>query len=290
MTEDATKTTNILDLVNKTVELPTIPDVLLNLNKVIADPDASSVNVADVVSKDPAIATNVLRLVNSAYFGLSVRVSAVSTAVSIMGFRMTKKVALKAAVFSVFGKKKEKMPHFDPGSFWQHSIFTGVAARAIGRASSRFADADAEDLYICGLLHDIGKIILHETVPDRYAEMLAQAASTGRPELEVESDVLGFTHADVGSVLAIKWLLPEDLTIAIRYHHSPGQDPFHQSLSSLIHLADHLAWSAGNGSTMGTTPPQLDLDVYDQVGVDARQVEDLLPQIREDYELLKMPW
>jgi HD-like signal output (HDOD) protein len=290
MTEDATKTTNILDLVNKTVELPTIPDVLIKLNKVIADPDASAEHVASEVSKDPAIATNVLRLVNSAYFGLPVRVSAVSTAVSIMGFRMTKKVALKAAVFSVFGAQKDKLPHFDPEKFWMHSTFTGVAARSIGKVSPRFQAADSEDLYICGLLHDIGKIILHETMRDRYADALAQAAASGRPELEVEGDVLGFNHADVGSVLAIKWFLPEDLTIAIRYHHAPGQDPFHQSLSSLIHLADHLAWSSGNSSTKGTTPPEFDLAVYDQVGVDARQIEDILPQIREDFELLKMPW
>ena len=120
--------------------------------------------------------------------------------------------------------------------------------------------------------------------------MLAQAASTGRPELDVETEHFGFNHADVGSVLAIKWLLPEDLTIAIRYHHDPAQDPFHKSLSSLIHLADHLAWSAGNPSTQGTVPPQLDFDVYERVGVDAVQVEELLPQIREDFQLVQMPW
>jgi HD-like signal output (HDOD) protein len=129
-----------------------------------------------------------------------------------------------------------------------------------------------------------------ESATARYFAALRQAASTRRPELELETELLGFNHADVGSVLAIKWFLPEDLTIPIRYHHAPGQDPFHKSLSSLIHLADHLAWSAGHPSTRGTPPPQLDVEVYEQVGVEARQVEDLLPEIREEFTTVHLPW
>ena len=128
--ESAVKSTNVLDLVNKTVELPTMPEVLVRLNHVIADPDISADGVAQVIAKGPAIATNVLRLVNSAYFGLQVRVSSVTTAVAIMGFRMTKKVALKAAVFSVFGQRQSKQPNFDPAAFWRHAA-EGIGARAL---------------------------------------------------------------------------------------------------------------------------------------------------------------
>jgi len=282
--------TNILSLVNSTIELPTMPEVLIKLNDVMAKPQTSSDDVAAVVSKDPAVATNVLRIVNSAYYGLQVRVSSVNLAVSVMGFNMTKKVALKAAVFSVFARRRERIQHFDPAAFWKHAIFTGVAARVLGSNSSEFADAQAEDLYICGLLHDIGKIILLEKMGPRYLSVLARSAQTQRLELAVENDELGFSHADVGSVLAIKWFLPEDLAIAIRYHHSPSRDPFHRSLSSLIHLADHIAWSAGNPSTIGTPLPQLDHEVYGQVGLDSRQVEDLLPDIQEDFRASEMPW
>jgi HD-like signal output (HDOD) protein len=106
----------------------------------------------------------------------------------------------------------------------------------------------------------------------------------------VESDVFGFTHADVGSVLGVKWFLPEDLTIAIRYHHDPAKDPFHRSLSSLIHLADHLASANGFASTRGINPPELQHEVYDQIGLDPQQVEELLPRIREDFESTGQPW
>jgi len=282
--------TNILSLVNNTIELPTMPEVLLKLNEVMADPDTSSDDVAKVVSKDPAVATNILRIVNSAYYGLQVRVSSVSLAISVMGFNMTKKVALKAAVFSVFGKRRDKIQHFDTLLFWRHSIFTGTAARVLAAHSAVFAETHAEDLYIAGLLHDIGKIILMEKAAPRYLAMLRRSVQLGRSEIEVEQEDFGFTHSDVGSVLAIKWFLPEDLAIAIRYHHAPSRDPFHRSLSSLIHLADQLAWRAGNPSTVGTMLAGLDHEVYDQIGLDPARVEELLPMVQEDFASSELPW
>lgn len=290
MAQQTGQSSNILGLVNNTIELPTMPEVLLKLNEVVANADASAADVANVVSKDPAVSTNILRIVNSAYYGLQVRVSSVSLAVSVMGFNMTKKVALKAAVFSAFGKRREKIQHFDPLAFWKHAIWTGVAARALAAQSKAFADVHPEDIYIAGLLHDIGKIILMEKAAPRYLAMLRRAVQEKRPETEIEIDDFGFTHADVGSVLAIKWSLPEDLAIAIRYHHTPSRDPFHRSLSSLIHLADQLAWRAGSPSTVGTTLSGLDHEVYDHIGIDPARVEELLPQIQEDFAASELPW
>jgi HD-like signal output (HDOD) protein len=120
--------------------------------------------------------------------------------------------------------------------------------------------------------------------------MLRKSAQLQRPETEVELEEWGFTHADVGSVLAIRWCLPEDLAIAIRYHHSPSKDPFHRSLSSLIHLADQVAWQAGCPSTVGTTQPTLQAEVYAHTGLDAAKVASMLPQIREDFAATERPW
>jgi len=290
MSESTTSSTNILSLVNSTIDLPTMPEVLIKLNEVMANPDTAAADVAKVVSADPAVSTNILRIVNSAYYGLQVRVSSVSLAISVMGFNMTKKVALKAAVFSAFGKRREKIQHFDPSAFWKHAVFAGVASRVLATSSDKFADMHPEDAYIAGLLHDIGKIILMEKSAPKYLAMLRKSVQQGRSEFEVELEDFGFTHADVGSVLAIKWSLPEDLAIAIRYHHAPARDPFHRSLSSLIHLADQLAWRAQMPSTIGTSVAPVDHDVYDQVGLSPEQIEELLPQIHDDFAASEMPW
>ncbi len=122
MTQGVADSSSILKLVNKTLELPTLPEVLIKLNQIIAEPESTADDVAKVISTDPAVSTNILRIVNSAYYGLQVRVSSINLAVSIMGFSMTKKVALKAAVFSMFARRKQnKCKHFDPAAFWKHS-------------------------------------------------------------------------------------------------------------------------------------------------------------------------
>jgi HD-like signal output (HDOD) protein len=196
-------------------------------------------------------------------------------------------------VFSVFGGKKKKrkeVPQFDPMQFWHHANFAGVAAREVGTACGRFGDLQPDDLYICGLLHDIGKIILLEKAPDAYAAVLAEAEKRGRSDTEIEKEKLGFTHADVGSVLAIKWFLPEDLTIAIRYHHAPEKDPFDHSLSSLIHLADHLAWSAGSPSTRGLVSPSFRHDVFEALRLEPKDVDQMLPAIEEKFRAMGLPF
>ncbi len=273
----------ILEVVNKTLKLPTIPTVLLKLNEVVNDPDSSAEDVAKVISCDPSITTNILRIVNSAYYGLQVRVSSINLAVSIMGFNMTKKVALKAAIFSVFGKKKDAVAHFDPEHFWTHSIYCGVAAKVLAGESPYFSGIHPEDIYIAGLLHDIGKIILFENAPEPFLEALDSSARQGIPTSAAEEEVLGFTHSDVGSVLAIKWFLPEDLTIAVRYHHNPVKDPFSKSLASLVHLADWLAWKEGKVSAPKVPPPQIQELVYEKTGLEPDQIDDLAEKVRQEF-------
>lgn len=281
----------ILDLINKTLELPTIPNVLLKLNEVMAAPDSSAEDVAKVISLDPSVSTNILRIVNSAYYGLQVRVSSINLAVSIMGFNMTKKVALKAAIFSVFAKKdKADVKLFDHQAFWKHSIYSGVIARVFGQASANFAGIHPEDLYVCGLLHDIGKIILLENAPENFQKILERAKKEDLPSVDVEQEELGFTHADAGSVLAIKWFLPEDLTIAIRYHHAPDRDPFHKTLSSLVCLADSLAAKAGKPSMPELNYPEPDEKLYEQVGIAPDAVDELLEKSNQEFLDSGTPW
>lgn len=283
-------TASILTLVNRTLELPTLPEVLVRLNEVMADPDVSVEQVARVVSTDPAVSANVLRLVNSAYYGLQVRVSTVQLAISIMGFSMIRRVALKAAVLNVFGEKGRDVEGFDARFFWRHSIFSGVAARAVTRAAQDVLGADPEDGYMAGLLHDLGKLILADHVGSRYAE-LTRRAQKGEGSLgRLEADELGFDHADVGSVLAIKWLLPEEIGISIRYHHSPLEDPFHRGLSCAVHLADHLAISSGYPSVPNVAAEELELGVYDELALRPETVEGLLQSVHDEFAAVEMPW
>lgn len=282
---------NILDLIKKSCQFPALPNVLLELNEALADPDVSVEDLVDVIASDQPVATNVLRIVNSAYYGLQVRISSINLAVSIMGFNMTKNVVLKAAVFSSFARSKSSpIPHFDPEAFWTHSMFVGALARVIGLATLRYGDCRPEDLYTCGLLHDIGMIILHDSVPDTFAAILERSVEGGRPVNEVEEEVLGYTHADVGSLLATKWNLPEDVTVAIRYHESPEQDPFHQTLSSLICLADRVV-SLYDRPAVPQAPCRHPADeLLETVGVRRQVLGELVERAEEDCDAGGLPW
>jgi HD-like signal output (HDOD) protein len=282
--------TDILALVQGTLELPTMPEVLTKLNETMARATTSAADVAKVVAADPAVATNLLRIANSPYYGLRVRVASVNLAISVMGFNTTKKAALRAAVLTVFGKQRERIQHFDPAAFWRHAVFVGVAARTLAQQSDVFADVHPEDVYIAGLLHDIGKLILMEKCTSRYLGILRKAVAENRAETDVEREDLGFTHADVGSMLAVKWALPEDLAIAIRFHHVPSKDPFHRSLSSLIHLADRLAWQGGMPSTVGTPTGRFDEGVFGAVGLQPAAVDALLPKVCDEFAASELPW
>jgi HD-like signal output (HDOD) protein len=152
------------------------------------------------------------------------------------------------------------------------------------------ADVHPEDAYASGLLHDIGKIILMENSTASYLAMLQRSSQLGRPEVEGELEDFGYTHADVGSVLAIKWSLPEDLAIAIRYHHAPARDPFHRSSSSIVHFADQLARRVQMPSAVGAHIPPLDQDVCDKIGITPNQVEELLPRIQDDVTASELAW
>ena len=280
---------SILDLITETCELPTMPDVLVKLNEAIADPDSSADDVARVIEKDPPIATNILKIVNSAYYGLQVRVSSINLAVSILGFTTTKKLALKAAVFRSFGEASRGHEAFDAPSFWKHSILTGILARSLGKASNKLDGVHAEDLYIAGLLHDIGKIVLVQSLGPTYAAVLNESREGARSIAEIEIDKLGYTHAEVGSVLAIKWFLPEDLTVAIRYHERPTNDPFYPELSSLVALADRMAHCLEPGSKPLEFPDFGDA-LLDTAGLDAERLHAIADAALEEFAETEMPW
>lgn len=281
---------DLASLVQGTVGLPTLPEVVGKLNKLLEGDGASAADVAKVLQSDPAVAANMLRMVNSAHYGLVVRIASIPLAVSVLGFATTRRVALRAAVFTAFASRRERLPHFDPSEFWRHSIFVGLAARTIAATSPTFIDVHPEDAYMAGLLHDVGKILLVEKCGARYDAALQRGAAGGVPDCEVERAEFGFSHGEIGSVLAHKWSLPEDLAEAIRYHHAPQRSAAYKSLASLVHLADRLAWLAAMPSTVGTVPPPTCNEAYEHVGLPADLVDELLPAVRVAFADAEMPW
>lgn len=218
--------------------LPTPPIVFHQIQKVIGDPKASAGQIAAVLAEDPAISVKVLKLTNSAFYGLSREVDSVKQAVVIVGMEAIKSLVLSAAVLDMF-----KGQNVDPGyheDFWRHSLATAVCSRILARRISRGL-VEPDSAFSAGLLHDIGKMIVCCFLPEEHSLFMQQRQSDQSAlDYEIEEGVLGYNHAQIGGFLAAQWKLPAKLSDAIAFHHHPQLNDREEPLVYIVHIGNFL--------------------------------------------------
>ncbi len=229
-------------LLEEIITLPSLPDVVQRVSQLLDDPNAALADIGRVVATDPGIALKTLRLVNSAYYGLRNKVTAVEVAVSLLGARVIKNLVLTATVFESFQKTT--------GLLLRHSVATGIAMGALASARRGTLTMEPSEGFVFGLLHDVGKIILEEFLPNECKRAEALSESKGIPMWQAEREVFGTDHAEVGARLAIKWKLPDALAAAIGYHHSPSAcvPPEYAEHAAMVAAADYMVIAAGLGA------------------------------------------
>ena len=210
--------------------LPSLPSTVVALGEAVNDERCSVDRVLGILSKDPSISAALLRLANSAFYAGDEQVRDLRTAVVRMGFEAVLNLGRSAAVIRAFKDAK----NLDPMRLWQHSVAVGLVAKGICRMTGN--QARSETAFLAGLLHDVGKIALDRCFPEEYAPVVA-AIAEGGVGLDLELELVGITHAEVGGILAAQWNFPDDLVQVIRHHHAPEAGDY---LSSLIFLCDLL--------------------------------------------------
>jgi len=246
-------------VIEGTSSLPALPVILDRATRMLDDPDVSASDVGRIIIKDQSIASKVLRLVNSAFYGCQRQISTISQAVVILGFNTVRNVILSVSVFEAFSKDS-KADGFDKYRFWEHSIACGVATRAIGK---HLGVKDPEEAFVGGLLHDIGKLVLEQSLPDEFVKVLHLVKDMGISILEAEEVVLATTHPEVGRCLSQKWNLPQALEETIAFHHNPTAAETHLKLVSAVHLADSSVKGLGIGYSGDELVPPIDRRIWD---------------------------
>ena len=218
---------------------------------------------AGVAAKDPALCAKLLQLSNSAFFGFSRKVSSVSEAVQLLGVGIIQSLALAVPLFSAFNRKK--CPDFSIDQVWEHS----AATAAYGRIISVRHHADiyvSEQAYAAGILHDIGKLILADRLPEQYGEIIREAQAAGVPVAAMEQKHLQATHAEVGGYLLALWGLPVPLVEAVACHHNPKRcDNNGLCLAGVVHIANALQHDLS--ARPGKIPTVVDADYLKHVGI-----------------------
>jgi putative nucleotidyltransferase with HDIG domain len=233
-------------LTRRVTELPPLPQVLLELMRMLRRPDISERSYVALIERDQALAARMLRLANSAFYGVPGRVASIGEAVRILGVR-TVFGALTAA--ALHGQVRvEACRSFDFDSYWRHTVATALAARAL----AHLLDHDADEAFLAGLLHDVGQLVLAAFEPQAACRAIERARQDGLAAVDAETAELGFAHPLVGALVARHWRFPESICRAIELHHRPVADGDRIGASGLVHIADRIAHSLGLGNDPAT--------------------------------------
>ncbi len=278
----ATIDSKVKRVVSNIRNLPTPPIVFHQIQKVINDPNVSADQIANILAEDPAMSVKVLRLTNSAFYGLSREIESVKHAVIIVGLEAIKNLVLSASVLDMF-KGKSIDDNFQD-KFWRHSLATAFGCRLLAKKYRDQVMVDPDSAFSAGLLHDVGKIIFVCFLNGEYKQFCEfREDNKTLMDYEIEQELFGFTHADIGGYLTEQWKIPHKLTEAITQHHGVGEIDADSGHSCIVYMANHLAkrtfYDLEDGYQIGTPDPK----VMEFLGITEENFEELEDLLRVEY-------
>jgi putative nucleotidyltransferase with HDIG domain len=234
----------------KTLKIPSLPAVVLRLNQLIRDPNVGVLEIGEELAKDPDLSTRVLRIANGPTFGLKSPVLDPRHAASILGLERLGPIIMQAGTKNLFGRGDSKVNE-ELATHWKHSILVAQIARDLGRRCKNSDLMEPEALYTCGLLHDMGKAVFWDNKPNKYRRCLEEIRSSERNPLDIETEVMGANHAQIGAKIVLSWGLPRNLAQTIVFHHDSWRVAKAIPTAVLITLADRLAHSVAENDLEG---------------------------------------
>lgn len=231
----AMETDEIIKKLNLIKDLPTLPVIALEINRMLAN-DKISVNLlSQIIEKDQAIVSKLLKLVNSSFFGVRSKVATVQEAVVRLGFNSVRNVVVSVSVFETLTLEDGEGVDFNMEDFWAHSVAVAMTSRYLSEQSGI---QDPDDCFVAGLLHDIGLIIIARFFPDILAKMLRQVKEQNVSIYDAEKEIIPIRHNKIGELIARRWQLPPSMCDTLKYHHTPNKGAVNPELLTVVHLGD----------------------------------------------------
>jgi HD-like signal output (HDOD) protein len=241
------------------IKLPELPSIVAELNEAVADPLASANDVAEVVNKSPSLTALLLKMANSAFYGFPSKIDNISRAVTLIGFKQIASLALGVSIMHSF--KDIPKAIIDMEVFLKHSLACGLISRIL---SAYMNISQTEQMFVSGLLHDIGRLILYKDFPDESKLFFKLAMESDKSLYRIEHSHIGCSHAHIGKNVLRTWKLPIVLENNVCFHHRPSDAP-DQKKATIIHLADIIATGLGLGSSGERFIPQMDYKALENI-------------------------
>ena len=266
--------TDLRNRIEQLGDLPTLPHVVQRLATMISRPTVSAEEIGSIIEKDQVLAAKVLRLANSPFYGFPSRIGSVSHAVIVLGFNVVKGLTLCASALTI-------MKDAGMDQLWRHSLGVAITANLL---ATRLEIKNPEELFVSGLLHDIGKVVLYVKWSD-VGTSIKDALKTRADHslFDVEQELTGLSHAEIGGYLAGAWHLPVTLREPILYHHNPTQSKDATLQTAIVHVADILVKGLACGNPGDDLIPSLSKPAWDQVGLNEQTLAECIDKASQEF-------
>ncbi len=255
-------------------DLPPMPQVVHKAREIMANPSSSFKELAIVIVTDQAIATKVLKMANSAYYGMSGRVSSIQHASVVLGQKTLAELLTMASTAKLLGKTL-KGYGLEAGDLWHHSLAVAFGSRMIAYKKNPVL---ADDAFSAGLIHDAGKLVLDKYIYEN-KEAIERFMANGEEDfLAAEREVLGFDHAEIASEVCKAWKVPEHLAVAIRYHHYPSRSK-DNTLGYIVHIADAIAMMSELATGIDAGSYEIDEKATESLGFEKEEMNTIMNQM-----------
>ncbi len=262
-------------------EITALPEITTKIMDVVEDPKATAHDMHEIVKNDPALAAKILKVVNSAFYGLPAQIASLDRAIIMLGLSAVKNIALAASLSRLF-KPESISDQFAPRDLWKHCIAVGVCAKLLARADSKDF---AEEVFVAGLMHDMGLLIEHQLFPDQLKEVADRCFKEPQDFCAAETAIIGADHQAFGAELAAKWKFPAGLRNSIAYHHQPMKlKPEFRRLAAYVYVADTICCQSKHGFWLTAGHQVIDDVILGAINQTPETIEALMSDLPEHIE------
>lgn len=263
------------EIVSVVRDLPPLPHVASRALALVEDPNVNANQLTSILQKDPALAARVLKIANSAMFAVQRKITTLSQAIIIIGFKTLKGVIL-AATLRQINRKSGELERLT----WENSMSSAIIAHTI---CHHLRKPYADELFLCSLLHDLGKLVIAAQIPKEY-DRIVQQTKQGKRFVEIEQEILGFSHPLIGALVAKKWNFSDAICQVLLHHHDPLSFPITEDIylrTAIVQLSNSIAHVLGYGNVEGYADYSQDLpEQFKLVGIKEEDQERLLERIK----------
>ena len=273
------QSSEVQDLVKNASDLVSLPEVSLRVNEIANDPDSTADDMGKVISQDPALVARMLKIANSAFYGVSNEVETITRAIAILGTKKIRDLVISTAASDTFDGIPNNLITMQ--DFWHHSLYCALLAQILAKKSKKIK---SESIFIAGLLHDIGQLLMFNKLPEKSHEtiLLLMEGTEELETYEAERHVFGFDHMEVGAELIKKWKLAPVLQECIEFHHVPQNAKNFPAEVALINIANAVAVMADFNSMNEDDIPMINPISWELTGLSKNDLPEAIKQAQEE--------